>query len=145
MIDPHCHSSSILVAVEPARAFRIMADGLEQGRWAWGSWQRQEHSPGIYVGDSIFDGRPTYVRLSPDPERLLVDYEVGRSPDAMQFRNMSRVIPGELLGHGPKSSVISLLTWRLASQSDDAWVQMGTVHEAEMYLIRGLLERDAAA
>lgn len=141
MIDPHCHSSSILVHVAPERAYEIMANGLEQGRWAWGSFQRQEHSPGVYVGTSIFDGKPTYVRLHADPARRLVDYEVGRSPDAMQFRNMSRVIAGEQLGHGPDTAVITLLTWRLASQTDDAWLQMGTVHEAEMYLIRGLLER----
>ncbi len=141
MIDPHCHSSSILVATDPMRAFQIMSDGLEQGRWAWGSWQRQEYAPGVYVGDSIFDGKPTYVRLNPDPERLIVDYEVGRSPDNMQFRNMSRVIPGTLLGHGADSAVITLLTWRLKTQTDEAWIQMGTVHEAEMYLIRGLLER----
>ncbi|MGH7003234.1 MAG: hypothetical protein ACREIP_04735, partial [Alphaproteobacteria bacterium] len=66
----------------------------------------------------------------------------GRSKDAMQFRNAARVIPGALLGHDAKSSVVTLMSWRLASQSDAAWLQLGTVHEAEMYLIRGILERE---
>ena len=144
MNDPHCHSSSILVSVHAQTAFDIMSDGIKQGQWAWGSWQRQEVEPGLFVGNSIFDGKPTYVRLHADPSLLQVDYEVGRDPGAMQFRNMSRVIPGPLLGHGETSCVITLLTWRLKSQSDEAWLQMSTVHEAEMFLIRGLLERTPA-
>lgn len=141
MIDPHCHSSSILVQVPAIQAFELMADGVKQGQWAWGSWQRREIEPGLFVGTSVFDGRETFVRLNVDRERLQVDYDVGRSPDRMQFRNMSRVIPGGLLQHGDDKCVVSLLTWRLATQDDAAWQQMSTVHEAEMYLIRGLLER----
>lgn len=141
MIDPHCHSSSILVCVPAQRAFEIMSDGIEQGQWAWGSWQRREVAPGLFAGTSVFDGKETFVRLHADPVRLQVDYEVGRSPEAMQFRNMSRVIPGELLQHGEGKCVVSLLTWRLAGQDDAAWQQISAVHEAEMFLIRGLLER----
>lgn len=141
MIDPHCHSSSILVQVPAIQAFELMADGVKQGQWAWGSWQRREIEPGLFVGTSVFDGRETFVRLNVDRERLQVDYDVGRTPDRMQFRNMSRVIPGDLLQHGDDKCVVSLLTWRLATQDDAAWQQMSTVHEAEMYLIRGLLER----
>jgi hypothetical protein len=32
-------------------------------------------------------------------------------------------------------------TWRLPSESDAAWGQFGCVHEAEMFLIKGMLER----
>lgn len=141
MIDPHCHSSSILVARPAAQVFDLMADGIRQGHWAWGSAEREDLGGGLYRGTSVFDGGRTFVRLLPDPERLIVDYEVGRSREAMQFRNMARVLPGPLLGHGEDACVVSLLTWRLASQTDEQWVQMGTVHEAEMFLIRGLAER----
>ena len=81
------------------------------------------------------------MRLLADPARLLVDYEVGPSPEAMQFRNMSRVIPGGLLRMDPGHCVVTLLTWRLATQTDAEWTQFGTIHEAEMFLIKGLLER----
>lgn len=141
MIDPHCHSSSILVSVPARQAFELMADGVKQGQWAWGSWQRHEVKPGLFVGTSVFDGKQTFVRLNVDPDRLQVDYDVGREADKMQFRNMSRVIPGGVLRHGKDTCVVTLLTWRLASQDDNAWQQISTVHEAEMYLIRGLLER----
>jgi hypothetical protein len=139
--DPHCHTSSIAVARPAEMVFDIMADGLKQGKWAWGSFDRREVEPGLFVGRSVFDGKDTFVRLHVDRARLVVDYEVGRSREQMQFRNMSRVIPGDLLGLGPDQAVVTLITWRLASQSDAAWEQFGCIHEAEMFLIKGLLER----
>ena len=145
MIDALCHTSSIAVAVPPETAFKIMADGIEQGRWAWGSWQRREVEPGLFVGTSLFDNKETWVRLNVDRARLTVDYDVGRTRDKMQFRNAARVLPGALLGRDPASAVVTLMSWRLAGQSDDAWQQTCTVHEAEMYLIRGILERERRA
>ena len=144
MQDPHCHSSSILVNRPAAVAFGIMSDGIRQGTWAWGSANRVEHAPGLFVGNSVFTGKQTWVRLNADPARFQVDYDVGGSPETMQFRNMSRVIPGDLLKIGADKCVVSLLTWRLATQTDAEWEQMGCIHEAEMFLIRGLLERDGA-
>jgi hypothetical protein len=141
LIDPYCHTSSIAVTVPARSAFAIMADGIAQGRWAWGSWDRREVEPGLFVGTSLFDGKATWVRLEADPNRFTVDYEVGRSRESMQFRNAARVIPGSVLGRDANSAVITLMSWRLASQSDHAWQQLCTVHEAEMFLIKGLLER----
>lgn len=141
MQDPHCHSSSIHVMRPAEIAFEIMSEGLKQGQWTWGSFDRTEVEPGLFMGHSVFTGKQTYVRLHVDKARLTVDYEVGGSPDAMQFRNMSRVIPGATLRMAPDSCVITLLTWRLATQSDAEWTQFGTIHEAEMFLIKGLLER----
>lgn len=141
MQDPHCHSSSIMVERPAAVAFEIMSEGLKQGQWTWGSYQRREVKPGLFVGQSVFSGKDTYVRLNVDRARLLVDYDVGPSEEAMQFRNMSRVIPGDVLKMGADKCVVTLLTWRLATQDDAAWAQISTVHEAEMFLIKGLLER----
>lgn len=144
MQDPHCHSSSISVNRPAAVAFKIMSEGLSQGQWTWGSFDRVEVEPGLFMGHSVFTGKATYVRLHADPARLTVDYEVGGSPETMQFRNMSRVIPGETLRMASDSCVISLITWRLASQTDAEWAQFGCIHEAEMFLIKGLLERSEA-
>jgi hypothetical protein len=141
MIDPFCHSSSILVERQAEVAFDIMSDGLKQGRWAWGSYDRTEVEAGLYEGTSVFTGRSTYVRLNVDRPRLLVDYEVGQSKETMRFRNMSRVIPGDLLKIGSDKCVVSLLSWRLSTQSDADWTQFCCIHEAEMFLIKGLLER----
>jgi hypothetical protein len=141
MQDPFCHSSSIKVDIPAEAAFEIMSDGVEQGRWAWGSVDRTEVEPGLFLGHSIFTGLDCYVRLHVDRARLLVDYDVGATKEAMQFRNMSRVIPGDHLKIGTGSCVVTLLSWRLSTQSDAAWAQFGCIHEAEMFLIKGLLER----
>lgn len=141
MNDPHCHSSSIMVERPAAVAFELMSDGLKQGQWAWGSLNRTEVEPGLFAGTSTFTGKQTFVRLHVDRDRLQVDYEVGAAKDAMQFRNMSRVIPGELLRMAPDRCVVTLLTWRLETQTDAEWIQFGTIHEAEMFLIKGILER----
>lgn len=142
MQDHHCHTSSITVNRPANVAFGIMSDGIRQGSWAWGSANRTEEAPGLFVGTSVFSGKKTWVRLNADPARFQVDYEVGGSPETMQFRNMSRVIPGDLLKIGADKCVVTLLTWRLATQTDAEWEQAGCIHEAEMFLIRGLLERD---
>ena len=141
MLDPICHSSSIMVERPAEIAFEIMSDGLKQGRWTWGSFDRTEVEPGLFEGTSVFTGRPTFVRLNVDRARLLVDYDVGASKETMIFRNMSRVIPGDVLKLGPDKCVVSLMSWRLATHSDADWTQLCTVHEAEMFLIKGLLER----
>ena len=141
MQDPHCHSSSIMVERPAETAFEIMADGLSQGRWTLGSYERREIEPGLVVGTSLFSDRQTYVRLKVDRDRLLVDYDVGPSVDALRFRNMSRVIPGPVLNMDPDQCVVTLLSWRLNDQSEAAWMQTSTSHEAEMFLIKGLLER----
>jgi hypothetical protein len=141
VIDPHCHSSSILIERPAELAFELMSDGLKQGQWAWGSVDREEVETGLFRGTSTFSGKQTFVRLNVDRPRLQVDYDVGPAKDAMQFRNMSRVIPGPVLRMRPDQCVVTLLTWRLATQSDAEWIQFGTIHEAEMFLIKGLLER----
>jgi hypothetical protein len=141
MQDPHCHSSSISIGCAAEAAFEIMSTGLKQGQWALGSMNRREVEPGIFHGQSIFTGKGLYVRLNADRERLLVDYEVSADREAMGFRHMSRVIPGPTLKMSADTCVVTLLTWRLATQSDTEWVQLSTVHEAEMFLIKGLLER----
>jgi hypothetical protein len=139
--DPFCHSSSVSVNRPAAQAFEIMSDGLKQGNWAWGSFNRTEVEPGLFMGRSVFTGKETFVRINADRARLLVDYEVGASKEAMQFRNMSRVIPGDLLKIGSDKCVVTLLSWRLSTQSDADWTQFSCIHEAEMFLIKGLLER----
>ena len=142
MQDPFCHSSSVMVARPAEAAFEIMADGIKQGHWAWGSADRREVEPGLFLGRSIFTGRETYVRLNVDRPRLTVDYDVGPTKETMQFRNMSRVIPGALLKIGEERCVVTLLSWRLATQSDADWAQFGCIHEAEMFMIKGLVERE---
>jgi hypothetical protein len=87
IIDRYCHTATAEVAVDEKTAFTFMSDGIKQGQWALGSWERREVDKGLFVGISLFDGQETWVRISADSERLLVDYFVGRSPEALLPRN----------------------------------------------------------
>ncbi len=144
MIDPHCHSASIAVAVPADVAFAFMADGVKQGDWAFGSWQRRALGDGLFVGTSLITGQPTYVRIHADAGRRLIDYDVGLAADALEPRNSARILPGPVLGLAEDCCVITLMTWRHRRHDDATWMQIGTLHEAEMFVIKGLLERTAA-
>jgi hypothetical protein len=105
-----------------------------------GSFDLREIAPGLFVGRSAFDRKDTFVSLYVDRTRLIVDNEVGRSREQMQSTTC-RGLSQALLGLGPDQAVVTLITWRLVLQSDAAWGQFGCIHEAEMFLIKGLLER----
>lgn len=141
MIDRFCHTATAEVAVDAKTAFNFMADGMKQGQWALGSWERREVNKGLFVGVSLFDGKETWVRISADPERFLVDYFVGRSPEALLHRNSARIMPGPSTKRSEKTCLVTLMTWRLADMADQAWDQLCLSHKTELFIIRGILER----
>ncbi len=141
--DIHCHSASIAVAVSPEAAFAFMADGVKQGNWSFGSWQRSQVGDDLFTGTSLMTGQQSFVRITADPQKLLIDYAVGPAPDQLSPRIMARIIPGDVLGLEPGHCLISLIVWRTADMSDQRWHQLSVSHETEMYLIRHLLESGA--
>jgi hypothetical protein len=138
--DQYCHTASTLVDRPAAAAFAFMSDGLKQTRWALGSWDRRKLDDGLFVGTSLFNGRETYVRLTVDQVNLLVIYHVGASPEALQPRNMARVVPGPAVGLGPDKCLVTLSTWRAADTPEDRWRLTCVSHKTEMYMIRHLIE-----
>ena len=141
IVDRYCHTATAEVAVEAATAFAFMSDGIKQGEWALGSLERREVEKGLFVGISLFDAKETWVRISADRERLLVDYFVGRSAEALLPRNSARIMPGPATKRGEKTCLITLMTWRLSDMTDQAWEQLCVTHKTELFMIKGILER----
>jgi len=141
IVDRYCHTATAEVAVEAATAFAFMSDGIKQGEWALGSLDRREVEKGLFVGISLFDAKETWVRISADRERLLVDYFVGRSAEALLPRNSARIMPGPATKRGEKTCLITLMTWRLSDMTDQAWEQLCVTHKTELFMIKGILER----
>ena len=139
-MDKHCHTSSIEVAVPATAAFDYMADGLAQGEWTFGSWDRRHLGENLYAGTSLFDGKETLVRIVPDPDMLIVHYYLGADADAMVPRNMARIIPGSMIGKDDSCSVVTIVSWRHAFMEDDRWHQLCQSHEVQMYIIKNRLE-----
>jgi len=141
--DQYCHSASILVDRAAEVAFAFMSDGLKQARWALGSWDRRKLADDLFVGTSLFNGRETYVRPVADAAQMVVMYYVGPAPDALQPHNMARVVRGPVVGHGPNTCVVTLMTWRAADTPDERWRLTCVSHKTEMYMIRHLIESGA--
>ena len=139
--DRYCHTATAEVSVDAETAFVFMSDGVKQGLWALGSWERREVEKGLFVGISLFDGKETWVRISADPQRLLIDYFVGRSPEALLPRNSARIVPGPATKRSMKTCLVTLMTWRLSDMTDQAWEQLCVTHKTELFIIKGILER----
>jgi hypothetical protein len=92
------HAASAEVAVSAETAFAYLSDGLRQGEWTLGSWNREQIGEQLFRGTSLFTGAETFVRITADPEHLLVDYEVGAAPDQLFRVNSARAVPGPAVG-----------------------------------------------
>jgi hypothetical protein len=134
------HIASVEVAVPANAAFEYLADGMKQGEWALGSWNRRVVGDGLFAGTSLFDGRELLIRLIGHPELLLVEYQVGRSADALAPLVWARVVPGPTVGLADNRCVISLVIWRSAADSAEAWELLGHTFPTELQMIKGRLE-----
>ena len=134
------HAASAEVAVPAGTAFAYLADGLKQGQWTLGSWNRERIGEQLFKGTSLFNGAETFVRITAHPEQLVVDYDVGPAPDRLLRINSARVSPGPLIGLPEGTCVVTLMKWRLPSQDDASWRQACVTFDTEIHMIKGRLE-----
>lgn len=134
------HAASAEVAAPAERAFEYLSDGVRQGEWTLGSWDRERIGGDLFRGRSLYNGSEVYVRITRYPETLTVDYEVGPSPEQLTRRISARVVPGEVVKRDAGTCVVALMVWRTPDQDEAAWRQVGEIHRAEMHLIKGRLE-----
>lgn len=138
--DGWCHTTSIRVERPAGEAFRYMADGMRQGEWTFGSWDREQVGPDLFRGRSLFDGSTTHVRIRPDAAELVIFYDVGDPAGDMVPRNMARIVEGPVVGLPADACVVTLLAWRLAGMSDERWRQLCVSHETQMFIIKNRIE-----
>jgi hypothetical protein len=134
------HAAAIEVAVPAEAAFAYLADGMKQSEWPLGSWNREQLDETLFRGRSLFTGQPTYVRITPSQHSLLVDYEVGPSPETMRRINAAHVTPGPDIDRPAGTCVVTLIKWRLPNQDDDQWRQACATFDTEVFMIKGRLE-----
>ena len=113
---------------------------MKQGEWALGSWNRRRVGDGLFAGNSLFDGRELLIRLVAVPELMLVEYHVGRTPDQLAPLVWGRVVPGPAVGLDESQCVLTLVIWRSAGDSDEAWELLGHTFPTEVQMIKGRLE-----
>ena len=113
------------------------AEGMS--RWTLGMWNCREVEPGLFTGESLFDGTTGWARIVRLADVDAVDYHVGASPDRLLPRIHARVIDGTLLGHPPGICVVSLLAWQPEGMSEERWRRLVVSHETEIELIQAQL------
>ena len=123
------------------RAYEFLADGLEVGRWALGSFAARKVGRNLFRGRSLFDGAEVLYRPVGDANRLIIDYHVGTDPGALTPRVMARVIPGEATGRTRNACLVTLVAWRDASMTDARWERLVASHEVEIRLVQALLSQ----
>jgi len=138
--DRFCHTCTCCVDASARQAFDYMADGIKQGEWTFGSWDRRQVGEHLFVGRSMFDDKETFIRIESDPERLMVYYRIGDDPGHLQLRNMARIVSGPDIGWQDDRSLVTLLAWRSAFMSDDRWKQLCVSHETQMFIIKTRVE-----
>jgi hypothetical protein len=140
MADAHTHTISIELAVPAEKAFAFMANPVTLNRWSFGTWETSLHEGGLVEGKSIFDGSTTWVRIEADPDRLIVDYHLGKHRDALTPRIMARVIPGDRMETGANTCVLTMVAWRTRSMAAERWQRLVASHEFEVFLLKSLIE-----
>ena len=138
--DPHCHTTTIAVRAPARVALDYMADGLRQGEWTFGSWERRHVADNLFAGTSMFDGTETFVRITVDQKAMIVHYHLGDDTENMVPRNMARIVPGSHVGLSNDVCLISLIAWRHDFMSDERWRQLCVSHETQMFIIKNKLE-----
>ena len=138
--DPHCHSCSCVVESTAERAFQYMSDGLKQGEWTFGSWNRRQIEENLFVGTSMFDNKETFIRIDTDPENFMIYYHLGPDRDSLVARNMVRVLPADVVQGDADKCVVTLMAWRSAFMDDLRWKQLCVSHESQMFIIKARIE-----
>jgi len=134
------HAASAEVDIPAETAFAYLSDGLKQGQWTLGSWNREQIGEQLFKGTSLFNGAETFVRITAHPEQLVIDYDVGPAPDRLLRINSARVTPGPAVGRPEGTCVVTLMKWRLPTQDDAAWRQACVTFDTEIHMIKGRLE-----
>lgn len=133
------HATARLCVASVAQAVEHLSTAPGMAQWNLGLWNCREVEPGLFTGESLFDGATGFARVQVDADRGLIDYRVGTSPAGLKPRIRASVVAGEMLEHPPGTSVVTLETWRTAGMSDERWTSLMQVHETEIALIQAQL------
>lgn len=134
------HATTVEVQAGWEAVFDYLQDLNKLGDWSLGCRDpKPQGEDGLYCGSSMFGDGPVYVKVEANRSFRVIDYLVGDWPD-LSARISARVIPGAFYGKGAENCLVTLSAWRASQMSDDRWRQLVACHEAEIMLIKALIE-----
>ncbi len=131
---------STLIAAPARTVFGFLCDPDKLTLWSFGTWHITRYDGGLMEGRSLMTGAPIWLRIEAHSAALLIDYHLGATPETLQPRIFSRVIPGTVTGHGSDTSLLAMTGVRTADMDDGRWAGLGRAHAFEVDVIRGLIE-----
>ena len=140
--DGHAHITSARVArsASDALAFLTNPDNLKS--WALTRGDVEILAPDLVKGVATGDGSDVFVRIQQPEGSDAVYYRVGGDPDNLAPRIMVQVMAGPHINADDNQCVVSMLAWRSAAWDDARWSALVDAHEAEIHVIKKLIEDD---
>ena len=135
-------TASVAIERNAEAVFKFMSDPNKMDLWSFGSWRISVDGDGLVHGRSIFDGSAACVRIEPDAQNRLIDYWVGTNSENLAPRIFVRITPSEVIGSSTLNCILSMVSFRTETMSDDRWHRLVTAHAFEVQLIKSLLEND---
>ena len=135
-------TASIRIDAPAQIIYNYISDPNKMDRWSFGTWHTTVHPDGLVEGRALGTGAEILVRIDADPDRLLIDYHIGQTTDALSPRIFARVIPGNVTGHAPDTATLTLTALRSETMDDQRWQSLCRAHAAELDLIKGQIETD---
>ena len=133
-------TTSIRIDAPARTVFDYIRDPYKMDRWSFGTWHTTIHQDGLIEGRALGTGADILVRIDADPDRLVIDYHIGQTAEALSPRIFARVIPGEVTGHASDTATLTLTALRSATMDEVRWRSLCRAHAAEIDLIKGQIE-----
>jgi len=132
-----CDTAHARINRPASDVFDFMADPLKLDLWSFGTWHIDVQD-GLVLGRSIFDGSSIVVRVEAHRQQMLVDYQIGKSADALASRIFARIVAGEHIGADQHTSLLLLTAVRSDDMDDDRWQGLKTSHAFEVRSSRAM-------
>ena len=116
-----------------------MSDPARMNLWSFGTWRTEIDATGLVYGRSIRDGAAIYVRVEAHMDQNLIDYHVGKTPEALLPRIFVRVLPEEVFGD-TRGAGLAMTVLRAADMNDARWASLQATHRVELDIIKSALE-----
>jgi len=134
-----CDTAFVRIDRPAEEVFAFMAAPENMSLWSFGTWRVRIDESGLVRGTSIKDGSVIHVRVAPHAGRLLIDYHIGPSPDALVPRVFARVIPEAVFGDRDGAG-LAMTVFRAAGMDDARWTGLKTAHALELDIVKSALE-----
>ena len=141
MIEDYCYTVSALIMTDADTIYKYLIDPLLLGKWSLGCFNTSlDQETGLYLGHSLFNGNPSYVRIESKEDEKRIDFYLGKIKPEIP-RIVIKVHKGKDLGYPEISGLVTMIAWRTSSMTDYEWERLKKCHDTEILMIKEQIEK----